>query len=160
MLFLVFGVFLGFVLSILLESWWYLLIGAGVAFVLSSIPWEGYQTRCVKEVKLIKLKTRNKCYVKALGERYYAYAYDNREKYNLTNEAYEEVIIKGNVKIYESPKCEEPILKKFISTPKVELLTAFKLFRKTEYVFQIPVGTILDRWAADMLRPSDEDKPK
>lgn len=155
MLFLVVGVFIGFVLSILLENWWWLLVGSGLAFILSTIPWEGYQTICVKEVKLIKLNTRNKCYVKALGGGRYAYAYDNREKYNLINEAYEEVVIKGNVKVYESPKCEVPIFKKFVSTPRVEVLTAFELFRKTEYVFQIPMGTVLDRWEADIIRSID-----
>ena len=159
MLVLVIGSFLGIALAVLLENWTYLFVGVGVSLVLSAIPWEGYRTKCVKEVKLIKLNTRNKCYVKALGENRYMYAYDNREKYNLANEAYEEVMIKGNIKVYETPKCEEPVFKKFVSTPKAEFLTVFKLFRKTEYVFQIPMGTILDRWAAEITR-SDEDKLK
>lgn len=155
MVFLVIGGMIGMAISVIFGKFFIFLISVTAALILSSIPWDGYETKCVKEVELIQLKTRNKCYVKRFEENNYVYAYDNRKKYNLTNEAYEEVVIKGKVKIYESDKCEVPIFKKFVSSPKTEFYTSFKLFKKTEYVFQVPIGTALDSWEANIHHSSD-----
>lgn len=121
----------------------------GLAAIL--LPIEGFHKQeLVKIESLIKLKrsttgdTGDNCYyVQKLGKKV-IYAFDDRRRYELEGVAYEEKIVRGKIKIYESPDCTQPVLKVYKAEPKTELFTFAPFSTKTEYIFNVPEGTFLE----------------
>lgn len=111
------------------------------------LPIEGFEEREeTDEIELLKLKRgakRQAYYIEMVDKNKVVFAYDNSEMYDLDGVAYEEGFRKGNIKIYETEFCEEPILKTFVTEPSRNLFTFAPFSTKTEYVFYVPEGTVL-----------------
>lgn len=113
------------------------------------LPIEGFEEREeTEEIELLKLKRGDKktvCYLEVVDKNKVIFAYDNSDMYDLDGIAYEEGFKKGNIKIYETEFCEEPILKTFVTEPSRDVFTFAPFSTKTEYVFYVPEGTVLKK---------------
>ena len=107
--------------------------------ILSLLPFEGYKDRvCEEEIELLPLKWSNeKEYVYVIGKRA-TFAYDNSEQYEIDGVAYQEKSIKGNIIVYESKTCEQPVLKVFKIEPSRNFIAFAPFSTKYEYVFFVP----------------------
>lgn len=112
------------------------------------LPIEGYKEREeIEQIELLKLKMGSKksdFYLEFVEENKVVFAYDNSEMYELDGIAYEEGFKKGNIKIYESEFCEEPLLKTFVTEPERGIFTFAPFSTKREYVFYVPEGTVIN----------------
>lgn len=112
------------------------------------LPIEGFEEREeTEEVELLKLKRgdkRHTYYLEMVGKNKVVFAYDNSEMYDLDDIAYEEGFRKGNIKIYETDNCKEPILKTFVTEPQRVIFTFAPFSTKREYVFYVPEGTVIN----------------
>lgn len=110
------------------------------------LPIEGYHSPYeAEQIELLKLKRGSKkqtYYIEQVDSNHVVFAYDNSEEYELDGVAYEEGFKKGNIKIYESEECYEPILKTFVIEPSTELFTFAPFSTKKQYVFYVPEGTV------------------
>lgn len=124
-------------------------IGTGmfvVAVILVLLPIEGFDSKQEEDCKkLIKLRgvanTSSPIYLELKNNKA-TYAFDNRRQYELNNVAYEEVTVRGKIKVYEAPDCEQPIMKVFKTRPNTGDWTFAPFSTKTEYVFQVPPKTV------------------
>lgn len=111
------------------------------------LPIEGFQEReNTEEIELLKLKRGLKehtYYIEIVGKNKVVFAYDNSDMYDLDGIAYEEGFRKGNIKIYETEPCEEPVLKTFVTEPTRCVFTFAPFSTKREYVFYVPEGTVI-----------------
>lgn len=135
--------FFALVVAFSVNNWiaWICVIAGCI--LISLIPWEGYANSEETEVKLIRIKNGKyeEGYVRNVGRKA-KYAYDNSKKYNFKGVAYEEKWIRGNIKIYESEECEEPILKIITKYPTRGFIAIALFATKTEYVFFVPMNSV------------------
>ena len=116
------------------------------------LPVEGFEkAECIKEVELIPMKRGKReegnYYVEIVDirkKKKAIYAYDIRDEYDLNATAYEEASVQGDIKIYESKDCEEPVLKVFKIKPKRLFFTIAPFSTKKQYVINVPEGTVYD----------------
>lgn len=154
------GILMGAIIGGGIGNFWVFITILAISIILPMFPLEGFEEKeCIKKVKLIYLTSKGKAnYLKFKEKenRVYlvadvyedsvfkaTYAFDNREAYELSTVAYEECIVKGNIKIYESSSCEIPILKKFKTKPARGALAIAPFSTKYEIVFQVPEGTVI-----------------
>lgn len=134
-------------LLIFLIFGWYGFIPLVITALLLVLPIQGFYSPSAETMDIIKLNKGK--YSKPLENTYYVYknkntviyAHDVREKYNLPAEIYEEVKLRGKVKIFESEECKKPILKVYTKVTKRGDFT-FAPFDVVEYVFFVPKGTV------------------
>ena len=129
----------------LIGGWIGLIIVAILTGILLLLPLEGYdEPEEIEEIKLLKLKKYSDCgkccYVQKIKNEA-KFAFDNSETYDISFVAYEEKRVFGRIKVYESEKCQEPVLRIFKSIPNRVAFT-FAPFPKREYVFLLPEGTL------------------
>ena len=119
-----------------------------IGLILLIIPVEGFMGRnCIAETELIPLrcasyKDKDKTYYVYKCGKYYTFAYDNSEEFDLCGDAYEEKRVTGKVKVYESRECKKPLLKEFKNKPMRGFITFAPFSTKREYVFYIPKDTM------------------
>lgn len=110
------------------------------------LPIEGFHSPYeAEQIELLKLKRGSKkqtYYIEEIDSNHVVFAYDNSEEYELDGVAYEEGLKKGDIKIYESEECKEPILKTFVIEPSREIFTFAPFSTKKTYVFYVPEGTV------------------
>ncbi|MBQ8044314.1 MAG: hypothetical protein IJ272_09275 [Clostridia bacterium] len=130
------------------EGLFFFLVVAGiVCLILGFVPMAGFEEAVlVEEVELMPLRLEEETdkvyYAYKEDSATYSYAYDNRETYGLSGEAYQEdKIYSTHIKVYESEECVTPVLKKFESKSKVTWYTIAGMWNSEEYIFYIPVGT-------------------
>lgn len=160
MIIIILGFFVGLIIGFACNNLWVFITVLAISIILPMFPLEGFEEKeCIKKVKLIYLTSKDKAnYLKFKEKenRVYlvadvyedsvfkaTYAFDNREAYELNSVAYEECIVKGNIKIYESSSCEFPILKKFKTKPVRSVVAIAPFSTKHEIVFQVPEGTVI-----------------
>lgn len=153
-------IFVGLIAGLMIATFsWKIGLGIGILFVLISLlPLEGYDhPECKKTVELIPLRRkekREKYYVQMFDKKA-IYAFDNSDKYDLDGGAYEEKVQRGKIKVYESSKCETPVLKVMVTTPKVGIFALAPFSTKKEYIFYVPEGTVLNKQDKIQLRTSN-----
>ena len=145
---MLFGTF-AIVLCILIFvcNWKAGIVATAILLPLNLLPIGGFkEPQEVKKVFIEKLRispiNNRVYYVRKKGNRY-IYAWDNRGRYQLDGLAYEEAYVSGKVKIYESGDCKVPIMKVFKVKPNDNISFA-PFSTKTEYVFYLPMGTVLE----------------
>lgn len=148
MVIIVVGVVVSLILLIFFP-WWAVLAFVLLCVIVTFFPLEGYRGKlCEGTIDLVSLKRQNeneKSYFVELKGKRAIYAYDNSLEYGLSGDAYEQDCVRGNIKIYESKKCNKPILRKFVTKPKRDLFATAPFANIVEYVFYIPEGTVLKK---------------
>jgi len=126
-------------------------IVVGVVLIICAIfvPIDGFSEPVVVEKTLIPLRleqeTEETYYLKKSNGNY-VYAYDNSKQYGLTGSAYEQDSINTSysIKVYESEDCTIPIFKTFTTKSKISWYSIAGMWKNTECVFYIPMGTKLE----------------
>lgn len=137
------------VLGSVIGGWLGFILMMIIAAVLVMSPLEGYYARQLEsEIPLLKLKrpvnSSGACIYAEKYKRKAIIAYDNRDTYDIGFEAYEEMTLWRNIKIYESDECKQPILRVFVSDPKREMWT-FCFIKRVENVLLLPKDTTFYR---------------
>ena len=119
-----------------------------VTVLVMYIPWRGLdKPYCNREFYLMNPKqntSENRNYYIEIRGNKLCYAYSDDEMCRPSNVMYGELRIKDNVKIYQSAKCESPIMKEYVISSKTNFVTIGGFPLRTEYVFYVPEGTVLE----------------
>lgn len=136
-------------------------IGIGVSAIISVLPLEGYAEPEERTTYIIKLERKNlqeKEYYLEKKDNTVIFAMNMCDIYSFKGVAYEEVELKGNIKICETIGCTKPCLKEIVAKP-CRVVTFSNLFTKREYVFCVPKGTVLYASEEAESREDTKDEP-
>lgn len=130
-------------------GWTFAAVVGAVVTLIVLLPVEGFDNKeCDSEYELIPLRrnklVEKKYYIQILNNKA-TFAFDNSDEYELDGVAYQEETVKGKIILYESDEYVVPVLKVFKKRPTREIWTLAPFSTKTEYVFFVPMGSVLTK---------------